>query len=320
MRCTCGLEVHRDAVYCGYCGRRTRRRHDLRVGTVIDGAYRIEATIARGGFGVVYRAIAVRTGLTVAIKILHADMAADETVRARFARESRALAKLRSPHTVLTLHRGETQDGTLYIVMELLDGESLESRVARVGKLAWRPALDVLRAVCRSLAEAHACGIIHRDLKPANIHLGANELVKVLDFGVAKLMPWTGDNVEITIVGEVPGTLEYMAPELLLGAACDPRTDIYSFGVVAYELLTGNVPFPGCATPTALLAAALTQPIEPVSMSSLVPTEVDRLVARCLDSDPARRYASIVEIASAIDRIMHGPSAGLAMPLASRPR
>jgi eukaryotic-like serine/threonine-protein kinase len=317
MRCPiCKLDVQHDALYCGHCGRRTRRRHDSRNGTVIDDAYRIDAMIARGGFGVVYRATTLRTGLAVALKILHADLAADESVRARFARESRALAKLRSPHTVLTLDRGETHDGTLYIVMELLDGETLEQRLARSGKLPWRSALEVLRAVCRSVAEAHACRIVHRDLKPANIHLGANDFVKVLDFGVAKLMPWSGiDSAELTMTGEAIGTLEYMAPELLLGAACDPRSDIYSLGVVAYEVLTGRLPFPGCPSGTALVAAALTQPLDPVSLSSLVPADVDRLVARCLDPDPTRRYASIIEVASAIDRVLHSPSPVLAMPL-----
>jgi len=317
MRCSaCRLALDSHVLYCGYCGRRTRVRHDSQNGRIIDDAYRIDATIARGGFGVVYRATALRSGLSVALKVLHADLAADPTVRARFARESCALAKLRSPHTVLTLHRGETRDGTLYIVMELLDGESLESRLERLGRLPWRAALDVLRAICRSVAEAHACGIVHRDLKPANIHLGANDFVKVLDFGIAKVLPWSGiDNFELTAVGETLGTLEYMAPELLVAGECDARTDVYSLGVLGYEMLTSRLPFEGCTGAAALVTAAFMQTPPPVSASCLIPTEVDRMIGRCLDRDANRRYSTIVELASAIDRILHCTTPSLTMPL-----
>jgi eukaryotic-like serine/threonine-protein kinase len=317
MRCSqCKSGLDAVALYCGHCGRRTRVRRDSRPGSVIDDTYRIEATLARGGFGSVYRATHLRSGTPVAIKVLHADLAGDPTLRARFARESKALAKLRSPHTVVTFQRGETTDGTLYIVMELLEGESLLERLRRRGRVSWRDSLTMMRAVCRSLAEAHACGIIHRDLKPANIHLGTDDFVKVLDFGVAKSMPWSGiDNVDLTAVGETVGTLEYMAPELLLDGSCDARTDLYSIGVVTYELVTGSLPFGDCKSAAALVAAAVTQSAPPLSASCLVPVELDRLVARCLEHEPARRYKSIVELASAIDRILHSPRAVPVLPL-----
>jgi eukaryotic-like serine/threonine-protein kinase len=303
MRCSsCKLPIDAHALYCGNCGARTRVRHDSQNGTVIDDVYRIDERIARGGCGSVYRATHLASGTPIALKILHADLAADPTVRARFARETRCLAKLRSRHTVVTFHRGESPDGTLYIAMELLRGETARDRLRRCGCLPWLDVLAILRAVCRSLAEAHACGIVHRDLSPANIHIGEDEVVKVLDFGVAKLMPWSGiDSFELTMVGEVIGTLDYMAPELLLGGECDARTDIYSLGVVAYELISGVLPFAGASTAASIVTAVLTEAPPPLTM---VPADVDAFVARCLDRDASRRFPSVVAVASAIDRIV----------------
>jgi serine/threonine-protein kinase len=303
MRCSvCKLPLDTNALYCGYCGRRTRVRRDSQSGTVIDDAYRIEELIARGGCGSVYCATHLASGTPIALKVLHADLAADPTVRARFARETRCLAKLRSRHTVVTFHRGETADGTLYIAMELLRGETARDRLRRSGRLPWLEVFAILRAVCRSVAEAHACGIVHRDLSTANIHIGEDDVVKVLDFGVAKLMPWSGiDNLELTMVGQVIGTLDYVAPELLLGGACDARSDIYSLGVVAYELMSGVLPFAGASTAASIVTAVLTETPAPLTM---VPADVDAFVARCLDRDASRRFSSVVAVASAIDRIM----------------
>jgi serine/threonine protein kinase len=293
------------AAFCGYCGRRTRVRQDP-LGAVIDHGYRIEAKLAEGGFGAIYRATHLASGAAVALKILHADFASDPSLAARFLRESEALLRLRSPHTVITYERGESRDGTLYIAMELLHGESLHERFRRLGPLPWREVLAIMRAVCSSLHEAHALGIVHRDLKPANIHLGGG--VKVLDFGVAKMLPWSGidDGNDLTLTGQTVGTLEYMAPEQLASATCDARTDIYALGVVAYEMITGRRPFPeACNAPT-MITALFTQPVPPPSLIQPVPRKVDQLLLRCLERDPSERYASVAELAAVLDRTVTG--------------
>jgi serine/threonine-protein kinase len=308
----CKGELEDDALFCGYCGKRTRTRRDSVIGTLIDNAYRIDEKIAHGGFGAIYRATHVASGATLALKVLHADFADDPALAGRFLRESKALAKLKNPHTVVTYERGEAPDGTLYIAMELLRGESLLDRFKRKGPLHWRDVLAIMRAVCSSLAEAHAHGIVHRDLKPANIFLaGENDFVKVLDFGVAKVLPWSNldDGSEFTLAGQAVGTLEYMAPEQLAGAGdCDARTDIYALGVVAFEMLTGRRPFAEASTAAAMITALYTQPAPVPSMVRAVPGPVDQLILRCLEREVGDRYANVAELVGAIDRILSRPT------------
>jgi serine/threonine protein kinase len=302
----CQGELEADALYCGFCGHRTRTRSAATVGTVIDDKYRIDEKLAEGGFGAIYRATHLASGAAVALKILHADFATEPSLAARFLRESEALLRLRSPHTVITYERGESRDGTLYIAMELLHGESLLERFRRLGPLPWREVLAIMRAVCNSLHEAHARGIVHRDLKPANIHLGGG--VKVLDFGVAKMLPWSGidDGADLTLTGQTVGTLEYMAPEQLASATCDARTDIYALGVVAYEMITGRRPFPDAHDPPSMITALFTQSVPPPSHFRQVPPHVDQMLVRCLQRDPSERYTTAYELALALDRAVTG--------------
>jgi len=184
--CTSTLEA--DAAYCSACGYRARAKRGSLVGITIDDRYRIDARLAAGGFGAIYRATQIVTGRDVALKVLHSDLASDASLAARFRREGAMLASLRDPHTVSTYELGETPDGTLYIAMELLRGDTLWDRFRVGGALPWRKVLNIVRGVCSSLVEAHALGIVHRDLKPANIKLRPDGVVKVLDFGLAKAM------------------------------------------------------------------------------------------------------------------------------------
>ena len=322
VRCIACKRVLGDrALFCGHCGRRTRLRHDSQLGAVVGDAYRIEEKLAEGGFGAVYRVTHLPSGLPLALKVLHADFASDETIAARFRRESRALANLRDRHTVSTFERGEFRDGTLFIAMELLHGETLQDRFRAGGRLPWRQVFAILRAACSSLGEAHARGIVHRDLKPANIHLGEDDFVKLLDFGVAKVMPGSDldDASELTFTGQAVGTLEYMAPEQLLGAGCTPRSDIYGLGVVGYEMICGRRPFPDATHPAALVTALLTQ-LPPVPSSLVrVPDAVDEVLLRCLERDPAHRFASVVDLAASIDRAL-APARATGPPRDSTPR
>ncbi|MBA3396197.1 MAG: serine/threonine protein kinase [Deltaproteobacteria bacterium] len=309
----CSADLELDATFCGACGRRARVRRVTLVGTQLGDPgrtrYRVDAKLAEGGFGAIYRATALSTGHEVALKVLHDDLANDPSLAARFRREGAMLESLRHPHTVTTYEVGETKDGTLYIAMELLRGESLHDRFLASGPLPWQRVLTIVKAVCQALGEAHALGIVHRDLKPANIHLEDDDFVKVLDFGIAKLMQGStiDDGTELTRVGQAIGTLEYMAPEQMIGGTCDGRTDIYALGLVAYEMLTGERPFSDATGPTSLITALMTQPVRPPSSrfgcSGLAP-EVDELVLRCLQRDPANRFASVGALIAAIDHVL----------------
>jgi serine/threonine protein kinase len=311
---SCANDLEQDATYCGLCGARVRARRSTLVGTDLDGRFHIDAKIAEGGFGAIYRATHLPTNQLVALKVLHAELAADEMLAARFRREGETLQLLSSPHTVTVYEVGETCDGTLYIAMELLHGESLLDRLRSAGSIGWRNVLEIMKQVCRSLGEAHALGIIHRDLKPANIYLGTNDHVKVLDFGIAKLVRGSeiDDGHDLTRIGQAVGTLEYMAPEQLIGSTCDHRSDIYALGVVMYEMLTGRRPYADATGPTSLVAAVMTQPLMPPGRMfhrACYPETVDALVLCCLAKEATDRYDDVHALIAAIDEII--------LPLAS---
>ena len=312
----CEGELELGAAFCGLCGSRTRRRANTLVGEILDGHYSVDRRLAEGGFGAVYQGTHLASGLDVALKVLHADLAADPNLAARFRREGATLARLHDPHTVATYGVGEAPDGTLYIAMELLHGESLHDRLGREGALPWRTALGIIREICSSLAEAHDLGVIHRDLKPANIHLLVGDAVKVLDFGIAKVADGQlDDGAELTRTGQMIGTLEYMAPEQAIGGSCDPRTDLYQLGVLAFEMVTGRRPFATGSDPTSVITALLTEnaPV-PSALVEIprgglpLPPSLDALILRCLERDPADRFANVRELITAISRVLARPT------------
>jgi serine/threonine-protein kinase len=274
----------------------------------LDGRFLIEERIATGGFGAIYRA-STSGGLPVALKVLHPALVDDPNMVARFQREGAILTQLHDPHTVTTFAVGEAADGTLYIAMELLSGESLQDRLRRERALPWQTAVAIARAVCSSLAEVHALGVVHRDLKPANIHVerrGGAEHVKVLDFGIVKLVRGSAidDGQDLTFAGHMIGTCDYMSPEQIVGGACDDASDIYSLGVVLYEMLTGQRPFAEASTPAAMMTALLTQTPLPPSALAAVPPALDRIVMRCLQREPQHRFSSVIELAAMLGRAL----------------
>jgi serine/threonine-protein kinase len=287
------------------CDRTVVEHRDPLIGTVFDQRFRIENQLAAGGFGAIYRATDVRSGARVALKVLLPKLARDPMVVARFRREGKTLASLRDPHTVTAYELGEAPDGTLYIVMELLQGESLYTRFRDQGPLPWRRVLHIAAGVCASLAEAHALGIVHRDLKPANIHLeprdGDVEFVKVLDFGIAKIVQGNpGEHTQLTQAGQMIGTIDYMSPEQMVGGELTPASDIYTLGVVIYEMIAGRTPYPDAQTATAILAAVLTRSPDPLSSHARVPAALDAILARCLEREPEDRYPHVGELADAL--------------------
>jgi serine/threonine-protein kinase len=285
--------------------------HDPLIGTILDRRFRIDHQLAAGGFGAIYRATDVLSDAQVALKVLLPRFTRDPMVVARFRREGNTLASLRDPHTITAYEFGEAPDGTLYIVMELLTGESLYTRFRSAGPMPWRRVLHIAAGVCSSLAEAHALGVVHRDLKPANIHLefrdGDPDYVKVLDFGIAKIVQGTDlEQTQLTQAGQMIGTVDYMSPEQMVGGELTPASDIYTLGVVIYEMIAGRTPFADCQTATAILAAVLTRAPEPLSTHARVPVLLDRIVTRCLERDPQTRFAEVSDLIEALAEVAAG--------------
>jgi serine/threonine protein kinase len=293
----CGTQLDSRATFCPTCGRSVEDPH---IGSVIADRYQPEKRIAIGGFGSIYRAYQVDRDRMVALKIMHRELAADENLVARFRREGEVLIKLRDRHTVATYELGETPDGLPFIAMELLEGESLLRLFQLHGRMPWHRVFSVARAICRALGEAHALGIIHRDLKPGNIFVTTDGGVKVLDFGIAKIMA-TSDQPspqELTRMGTAVGTVEYMAPEQLMGGRADARTDIYTLGVLAYEMITGRRPFN--AAGLELLTVQLTESPPPPSSHVSVPPIVDDVLLRCLAADSGDRFPDVHDLSGAL--------------------
>jgi eukaryotic-like serine/threonine-protein kinase len=276
------------------------------MGQIVAGRYRLELRIAAGGFGAIYRALDLATDRDLAIKLLHPTLTSDPAVIARFRREGAALATLRDPHTVIAYDVGETAEGALYIAMELLQGESVDRTFREQGTMSWRRVASIARAVCSSLAEAHALGIVHRDLKPANIHLeGDNrDFVKVLDFGIAKIIGGALDSSDLTNAGQMIGTFDYMSPEQMVGGETTGKTDVFTLGVVMYELIVGERPFGDLPTAASMLAAMLQHvPTPPTLRGADLPAELDRTILRCLAQKPVDR-PTVDELASILDRLL----------------
>src|SRR5262249_5729064 len=202
--------------------------------------YRLEERLGAGGMGVLYRATDLKLGRAVAIKLLARHLVSDETAKARFVREARAASALDHPN-IGTVHDICEQDGEIFIVMALYEGQTLQQRLEK-GRLGVEEALDVLRQVALGLEAAHRAGIVHRDIKPANVLITSSGTIKILDFGVAKLVS-DSQAQTMTQAGEAMGTMLYMSPEQLRGESVDARNDLWSLGVLAYEALAGVSPF-----------------------------------------------------------------------------
>jgi serine/threonine-protein kinase len=252
----------------------------------------------------------------VAIKFMAATVSDDPVSVKRFAREARAAAQIKSPHVVQTHDHGVTDDGIPYIVMELLEGESLDKRLRRMGPLNLVDAVQIIVQVCKALAKAHEIGIVHRDIKPANIFLieSGNELfVKVLDFGVAK---FAGDQaVDMTAAGHMVGTPSYMSPEQYFDAkGVSYRSDLWSLGIVAYVALTGARPFAGSTLAELVVSIKSAHHDPPSAIRRDLPSGVDDWMKRALSPAPTDRFASAKDMAQALERAV-----GLASVMTSSP-
>ena len=279
---------------------------DRLVGRVLGGRYRLLERLGQGGMGTVYRATHTLMDKPVAVKILRAELATDAEAVARFHREARSASRLDHDHCIRVTDFGQSDDGLLFLVMELLDGVSL-SHVTRRGPVPAARAAAIGVAIAEALAHAHEQGIIHRDLKPDNVFLArrpkAREIVKVLDFGLAKLASDSALGPSITRDGTVFGTPEYMAPEQAEGEKLDGRTDVYALGVILYQLLTGEVPFKSSnfvALLTKQVAEAPTPPSER-RPDLEIPPGLELITLRCLEKRRDDRFATAGEVADALE-------------------
>jgi eukaryotic-like serine/threonine-protein kinase len=295
----------------------------LVAGRIIAGKYCLGEEIARGGMGAVFAAHNLELGVPVAIKFMdHTELSSDEA-RARFEREARAAAQLRSAHVVQVFERG-IDDGLPFIVMERLVGEDLEARLQREGRLSMAAASSLLNQMAKALRRAQEMGIVHRDLKPSNIYLARvddDEIVKLLDFGVAKVVASRMPDgiVPPTETGAMMGSPYYMSPEHLRGAKeMDHRSDLWSAAAILFRALTGRIAFQGSTLPDiAVKICADPLPIA-TAIAPDLPPEVDRFFARGFARDPAHRYQTAADMAADFAAIAAGTAAPSALPPSSR--
>lgn len=273
---------------------------DPMIGRVLDGRFRVLRMIAQGAMGSVYEGVQLPIKRPVAIKVIRDELGHDDATVQRFLREARVLTRIAHPNIVGVFDFGETADGCLYLVMELLRGQTLDFALALAGPFSARRTCEIGLQLCSALVAAHAHGVVHRDLKPANIYLLAEigDSVKVLDFGLAK----TADAPsELTYVGAVIGTPLYMAPETIHHNAADPRSDLYALGCILHELLVGAPPFSGEST-AVVLARQLED--EPAPLPEHVPETLRLLVHALLAKDPAHRPGNALTVCALLEHCL----------------
>ncbi len=271
---------------------------DPLLGRVLNGRYRVEGMVARGGMAMVYRGVDTRLERTVAIKVMHASFAADPAFVERFGREARAAARLTSPH-VVHVHDQGTDLGVTYLVMEYVPGHTVRDVLRTHGPLPPSQALAVLDPVLEALAAAHRAGYIHRDIKPENVLISEDGRVKVTDFGLARAIAST----ESATSGILLGTVAYLSPEQVEEGPTDARSDVYGAGILLYELVTGQVPYSAAGPMQVAYKHVHEQVPAPSSIRSGIPEDVDELVHRATRRDPAERFPDAVAFLAATRQV-----------------
>ena len=296
-------------------------------GTRLD-AYELIRPLGSGGMGEVWLARDSRLNREVAIKMLPADRVSDQDRRRRFVQEAQAASALNHPH-IVTIYEIEADQGIDFIAMEYVRGKSLDALIPRQG-LRLGETLRIAIAVADALAAAHARGIVHRDLKPANVMIGTDGIIKVVDFGLAKLLAGGNDSdpetetrtivgANVTMPGTIAGTAAYMSPEQALGHKVDARSDIFSFGAMLYEMATGARAFAGSSTADTLAAVMRAQPKPPTQIVAALPRELERVILRCLRREPERRFQTMLDAKIELEEIKEESDSGALSPAVASP-
>jgi serine/threonine protein kinase len=314
MKCPkCEFENPDDVHFCGNCGDqiipskekdfsqtetlRTPMR-ELTIGSTFAGRYQIIEELGRGGMGILYKVIDKKIEEKVALKLLRPEIASDKKTIERFQNELKFARKI-SHRNVCRMYDVSEEEGTQYITMEYISGEDLKSSIRRMEQLTIGKAISIAKQICEGLAEAHRLGVVHRDLKPRNIMIDRDGNARIMDFGIARSMGTKG----ITEAGVMIGTPEYMSPEQVEGKDIDRRTDIYSLGVILYEMLTGAVPFEG-DTPLNIAMKLKTEiPQEPRKLNAQIPEELNSVILKCMEKDREKRYQSVEDLFAELRRI-----------------
>jgi serine/threonine-protein kinase len=277
-------------------------------GDVLAGKFRVERILGKGGMGMVVAAVHLQLDKRVALKFLLPEMAQNPEIVQRFAREARAASRIESEHVAKVLDVGVMENGAPFMVMEYLEGADLAEVLKQRGGLPGQEAIEYVLQACEALAEAHVAGIVHRDLKPANLFLtkraDGSPCIKVLDFGISKIALAGDQEQGMTQTSALMGSPNYMAPEQLRSARnVDARTDIWSLGIILHELLTGDVAFKAETVPELYVSILQSPPIPLRSRRPDAPPAMEAIVSRCLEKDPARRFANVGELATALGEL-----------------
>jgi serine/threonine-protein kinase len=275
--------------------------NDIYIGQMLDNRYEILEKIGTGGMAVVYKARCHRLNRNVAIKVLRNDLAQDESIRKRFRAESQAVAMMSHPN-IVGVYDVCRSDGIEYIVMELIEGITLKQYITRKGVLTWKEVLHFSIQIAKALSHAHSRGIIHRDIKPHNIMILKDGSVKVADFGIAQLL-----NAQNTLTNQTFGSVHYISPEQAKGAHVDARSDLYSVGVVMYEMLTGKLPFEGDTAVSIAIQHINSIPVMPREINPEIPVGMEQITMHAMEPNANKRYLSADELLHDLEEFRKNP-------------
>ncbi len=292
------------------------------IGAMLDGRYRVEGLLGKGGMGRVYRGEHTGIGRAVAIKVLHPDLGKNKEASARFQREAIASGRLDHPNIVGVSDFGVLEDGCPYLVMEVLEGEELGKRLEREKRIPWQEAIEIMRGVLAGLRHAHERGVVHRDIKPDNVFLAKKDgetIIKILDFGIAKLYAGSSDDPATTRAGLTVGTPAYLSPEQAVGGEIKPATDLYSASVVFYEMLAGRPPFED-TDPLSIMTAHVSR--EPPTFAEIapdlqLPAGLEAVIRHGLQKMSAERIQHSNEYLAELDEVLRGAGYAMLQPRAS---